>query len=344
VLCPGPRTYRGRRLTGQADGCPRETMIEPVWMDYPEVMRESIGQGTWHRGDTPCEHCRRIEASVAVQVNMGRLQDLAGLPPQGRDYGFDAVVRQGRGETWTAFRGRLDREAERHGREHMGITPWNATAARLCREWRPTTGRRGVRSLLLVGPVGGGKTTLALALANGQLRSVLTEAVRTRPDEADHVASPVLYITEGDLYERLAAEKVNRAGRVLLQRLIDVPLLLLDDLGTFAALRPWHTDVVEHLLAQRYNHRRPMVITSNLHLDDPRPQVATIGRVYGERVRSRVVQMVGGARAGLPGYLEVLGYDWRTDMRHVGEARVGPEPEQRTLDHRSRAAGERADD
>ncbi|MBC7926563.1 MAG: ATP-binding protein, partial [Bryobacteraceae bacterium] len=87
------------------------------------------------------------------------------------------------------------------------------------------------------------------------------------------------------------------------QNVLDAEVLLLDDLGARRALE-WAEDAIAAIITHRYNHRKPLIATSNL--SDPaaghevmsgqtpggfaRPG-KTISEVIGERARSRLFEM-----------------------------------------------------
>lgn len=315
--CPGPRSDNDY-LGSEADPgpCPDGVLIPFEWHTYGDG-NSRLGAGHWFPGDRRCRKCAAAHRQRTVANIVRRLQHEAGLPRRYWPFRFERFERQGVTEDWNAFRARLEAGPE----PVLGITKWNATAARACRDWTPRRSGEG-GSVLLVGPVGGGKTTLAAALANALIdRTAGTEYEKS---SHEHQPVPVIYMAETDLYERLAMERANRTGRRYLDVLARAQVLVLDDLGTTETLQPWHRDAIEHLVSTRYNDARPLVITSNLRLDSADAAELTIARLYGERVHSRLVDMLGGRRKGMPGYLELLGMDWRTDTRHVGEARPLP--------------------
>lgn len=323
-VCPGPRDdYNPAGAEDDPGECPDQALLPFTWHAYEGSL---LGAGCWFPGDRRCSKCAAEHRRITTRAIERRMQHEAGLPHRHRGFRFERVERQGPSEDWPDFRARLDACAE----PTLGITKWNATAARTCRDWRPRRKADGT-SLLLVGPVGGGKTTLTAALANGLIeRQAAAEYAKA---SHDHLPVPVIYMAETELYERLAMERANRTGRRYLDVIARAQVLVLDDLGTTETLQPWHRDAIEHLVGMRYNDARPIVITSNLRLESDDPKEVTIGSLYGERVRSRLVDMLGGRRRGMPGYLELLGVDWRTDTRHVGEARPLPAepPMQATL-------------
>ena len=148
---------------------------------------------------------------------------------------------------------------------------------------------------MLVGPVGGGKSALAMA--------ALADAIR-RDSSLDGY-----FLPEPILIEGLRLEVAGMRKRGLLARAATTRALVLDELGSTERVSDWHRDAVEFLLGSRYNAGAPTLITSNLNLEQ-------IKAKYGDRVQSRLVEMLGGTRKKLPGLRELAGVDWRTDIKH----------------------------
>lgn len=178
----------------------------------------------------------------------------------------------------------------------LGITPWNKKLAQLLREVSraPT-----VRSWLIMGPVGSGKSTLVAATIAGLLGRGIE----------------CLYITEADLWGKMRAQwgsTSRRAAKIdVVQALIDVPVLALDDLGTIEHPKPWHTEGMERLVCGRYAAGRPMLITTNASLGE-------LADTYGERVGSRLIDMIGRTKR----YGRLGGPDWRSGRMRFDSAAV----------------------
>ncbi len=293
---------------------------EPVWTDS-RVPHLSDG---WWTVRQICTACAARDEADALDRRLHALRDASGLPPLYWGFRFARYLKQRRDEHWDDFRTRLDDHPDT-----LGLTTWNAAAARSLRAWDSSLGR----SILLAGPVGGGKTTLLACLLNRML-------AEQAADTSDDGAVVVHFIQEREFYERLAEERSERAGRRYLGQLSRVPILVIDDLGTTEDLKPWQQDAVEYLFGVRYAHKRPTLITSNLRLASDDKSERTITSIYGHRVGSRLHHMLGARRGGVPGYMELVGVDWRTDNQHPAAAADDPTPAQTALDLKSRPAGE----
>lgn len=119
------------------------------------------------------------------------------------------------------------------------------------------------QGLLLKGPPGSSKTTVAAAVAMQvfqlRARSALTNPW-TKP-----AASPVLFVPVAKLLDKLFTLKAveTREWALYEERLLQVPLLILDDLG---AEHPegWVQTKIDSLIAERYNAKKSLIITTNL--------------------------------------------------------------------------------
>ena len=310
--CPGPGV-RG------VNGCPSGEALAWEWVDAPNW---STRPGFWTQGDqvrcVDCELIRKAPPAVASEVlgdltagtppetirayedqRIEQAMANAGIPERWRGFRFDRHASQKDSETWDQFRERLRAGPP----DTLGITRWNHHAARALREQTPDT----ISSALITGPVGGGKSTLlATAAAHLSRHGVVLS-----------------WTTEAELFDRIRRQ--GRGGASIIRYLVAVPVLFIDDLGSRAALKDWQRDAIEELIVGRYNEERPILASSNLLIDGPDGIASP--RVYGERVASRLVEMLGGwVDAGkgpdgeplkrIPGYLGVVGRDWRTDQQH----------------------------
>ena len=108
--------------------------------------------------------------------------------------------------------------------------------------------------LVLQGPNGCGKTHLAAAIGNYQLKRGKTVLFVFVPDFLDHLRStfsPDSKVTYDELFERVKT----------------APLLILDDFGEQAST-PWAHEKLYQVINHRYNERLPTVITTCLSLDE----------------------------------------------------------------------------
>lgn len=134
------------------------------------------------------------------------------------------------------------------------------------------------RGLLLSGPVGVGKTHLAVA--------ILAELVEQKGARG-------LFCDFTDLLGRIQATFVrggDESADNILEPAREAELLVLDELG---ARRPtdWARDVLYGLLNTRYNRRRLTILTTN-YPDSPRkPGDETLELRIGVAVRSRLYEM-----------------------------------------------------
>lgn len=144
--------------------------------------------------------------------------------------------------------------------------------------------------LLLAGPPGTGKTHLAVAA----LRLLLG-----RGHEG-------IFFDYQNLLERIRAgysEALGTSSREAYRVALETEILLLDDLGAHR-VTDWVEDTVTAIVTYRYNHRKPLIATTNLVDPDMGGSVLeksslsstqnfriTLEQRVGERARSRLFEM-----------------------------------------------------
>jgi DNA replication protein DnaC len=144
--------------------------------------------------------------------------------------------------------------------------------------------------LLLAGPPGTGKTHLAVAA----LRLLLA-----RGHEG-------IFFDYQNLLERIRAgysEALGTSSREAYRVALETEILLLDDLGAHR-VTDWVEDTVTAIVTYRYNHRKPLIATTNLVDPDMGGSVleksslsstqnfrTTLEQRVGERARSRLFEM-----------------------------------------------------
>lgn len=108
--------------------------------------------------------------------------------------------------------------------------------------------------VVLQGTNGCGKTHLAAAIGNYQLKKGKPVLFVFVPDLLDHLRStfsPDSKVTYDELFDRVKTS----------------PLLILDDFGEQAST-PWAQEKIYQVISHRYNDRLPTVITTCLSLDE----------------------------------------------------------------------------
>jgi DNA replication protein DnaC len=153
------------------------------------------------------------------------------------------------------------------------------------------------RSLLFTGGAGRGKTHLAVAILKGLLKKGV----------------PCLFVDFHELLTEIRGsyDEISQTSEYeILRPIIAVEVLLLDDLGSIR-MTDWMQDTVFHIINLRYNHRKPVIVTTNLVMEPSRgmPQETLQDRL-GYRVVSRLYEMCTS--------LELDGPDYRKEVRKAG--------------------------
>ena len=133
------------------------------------------------------------------------------------------------------------------------------------------------RGLLFAGPVGVGKTHLAVAILRG-----LTEK-----------GAHCLFYEYGSLLKEIqdSYNPVSRTSEMsVLAPVYDAEVLVLDELG---ASKPtdWVLDTMTHIIGRRYNDKRLTIFTTNYTDGRQNSSVETLQDRIGARLRSRLYEM-----------------------------------------------------
>lgn len=140
------------------------------------------------------------------------------------------------------------------------------------------------RGLWFIGPVGTGKTTLAMLVTQAALSAGRSAARYTLPSLLSQIRRTFDTGSHDDLLERLVA----------------VDLLHIDDIGA-EQTTPWVLEELYTIVNARYEERRSMIVTTNI-LDRE-----TLERQITERTVSRLTEMCD--------ELPLVGPDHRLDPR-----------------------------
>ncbi|HVT18752.1 MAG TPA: ATP-binding protein [Thermoanaerobaculia bacterium] len=144
----------------------------------------------------------------------------------------------------------------------------------------------GIREsgLLFIGPPGVGKTHLAVG--------VLVEVVERFAVRARFIEFNSLIHQIQSTFGASSAESTHQ----IIDPLIEVPLLILDELGT-QQHTPWVRDILYLLINSRYTRRRPTLFTTNYRLGAAPGESARAGPVKLDRGRDPEPEPI--AAAGL---------------------------------------------
>ncbi|MCW5876757.1 MAG: ATP-binding protein [Anaerolineales bacterium] len=231
-------------------------------------------------GDPNCPHCG----------GLGYLR--ADLPPGHADFGKLQICSCRHGEVAQHSRRRLYAISRLDELSHLsfenfeprgrvGLTARQADSLEAAFNQAQHFARHMEGWLLLEGGYGSGKTHLAAAIANF----------------AVSVGLPAIFITVPDLLDELRFSYGSENGfEERFEEIRQAPLLILDDFGTQNATE-WAQEKLFQILNHRYINRLPLVVTTNLSLD----------QIEG-RIRSRL------SDPELVSHLRVLAPDYRRPM------------------------------
>ena len=138
----------------------------------------------------------------------------------------------------------------------------------------------GARTLVLRGPAGAGKTSLAAAILREHLARGLTS------DKLCDFACRARWSPSVDVAK---LDQWGRPDRGVVDAAIGASLLVLDDLG---AESPPAAFVISEIVLSRFDKRRPIVVTTWLEDDQPDPAKGPLGLAqrYGGGVSRRLLE------------------------------------------------------
>lgn len=121
----------------------------------------------------------------------------------------------------------------------------------------------------LWGNVGAGKTHAAIVLANELMEREMVEVLFLNMPEA---------ITR---VKNTFDSEIKSEDSKLFERMKEMELLVLDDVGV-EKYSDWMADQMYQIIDHRWKNRKPMIITSNLSLED-------LGKTYKPQIASRIM-------------------------------------------------------
>jgi DNA replication protein DnaC len=144
----------------------------------------------------------------------------------------------------------------------------HTTALRFVAQWDSC--RASGRGILFYGDPGTGKSHMAAAILHALLPKGTITVYQSVPDLLQRIRNT---------YDKANNEREDE----LMRSLEESELLILDDLGA-EQMTDWVRDRIYRIIDSRYRNQRPLIITSNLTLDQ-------IGEQFTDRIADRLIEM-----------------------------------------------------
>lgn len=202
--------------------------------------------------------CSCEEGQDLRQRRVSRLRKISDLPPRAEQWSF---------ETYRA----------------LTLSSEQQLAVQLCETYAQhgeialKGGEVAKRGLYLYGPVGTGKSGLAVAVANVAMAHGNAVLYRTVPDLLDYIRQTFKPDNDAQYDE-------------VLDRIKEVDLLVLDDLGT-ERLTDWVLEKLYQIVDYRYRNDMRLIVTSNYPMQTLTRHFNAANNQTGQRLVDRIVHL-----------------------------------------------------